>query len=85
MIHSVAFEFETEHDMLNTANKLWDDVGITGEMEMQETTSGRWRLSVFSEKQIKEAVLEKVNGKRVQAKSSLAPAIIRESPDDNDD
>ncbi|HHY09197.1 MAG TPA: hypothetical protein GX528_01380 [Firmicutes bacterium] len=81
-MHSIAFEFENEQDMLQTAEELWEKHGVTGELEMFPTASGKFRLHVYAEKQIKESVLEKIAGKRIHAKGSYGTAVPREKSGD---
>lgn len=83
-MYSVAFEFESEQEMQQVADQLWKKHAITGELEMYPTSSGRFRLHVYSEKQIKDSVLEKLPGKKVQAKGSYGSAVPKEAVSDND-
>lgn len=75
---SLALEFETEEQMQETADRLWNKHGITGEFEMYQTSSGRYRLHIYSEKQIRDSLLEKLPGKHVQIKGSFGSAIRSE-------
>lgn len=78
-MYSIAYEFETEKEMKLVAEQLWNKHGITGEFEMYQTGNGRFRLQVYSEKQIKDSVLEKLPGRNVQVKSNFgipAPAEV---------
>lgn len=77
-LHSIAFEFDTEQDMRQTAEELWKKHEITGELEMFPTDSGKFRLHVYSEKKIKESVLEKITAKRIHAKGSYGAAVPKE-------
>ena len=69
-MYSIAYEFETEEQMKAVADQLWNKHGITGEFEMYQAGNGRFRLHIYSEKQIRESVLEKLPGKHVQVKGS---------------
>jgi hypothetical protein len=69
-VYSIAYEFETEEQMKAVADQLWNKHGITGEFEMYQAGNGRFRLHIYSEKQIRESVLEKLPGKHVQVKGS---------------
>lgn len=60
------FEFEGEKDMRETAKKLWDHHGVTGEMAMNPLQNGKWRLSVNSEKDLRDSTLEKFAQYRVE-------------------
>lgn len=83
-MYSIAFEFETEKEMLHVADQLWKKYGLTGEQEMYPA-GGRYRLHVFSEKQIKDSILEKLPGKKVQAKGSYGTASPKEATSDDED
>lgn len=69
-MHSIAFEFETENEMKQVSDQLWEKHKISGEFEMYPTKDGRFRLHIFSEKPIKESILEKIDAKKVQSKGS---------------
>ncbi|NLJ74859.1 MAG: hypothetical protein GX331_07705 [Firmicutes bacterium] len=85
MVFSVGFEFETEETMLTVAEKLWTKYGVTGELEMYPTSNQKYRLNIHSEKQIKESILDKVPGKRMQAKISYGTSVPKESQNEDDD
>lgn len=69
-MYSIAYEFETEKEMQQVVDQLWNKHGITGEFESYKMASGKFRLHVYSEKQIKQSILEKLPGKSVQAKGT---------------
>ncbi len=71
MIQSIALEFDARDDMEKTASLLWNKYDVTGELEMMPLEDGRFRLTIHSEKQLRDSTLEKLPGKRVQAKSIL--------------
>lgn len=75
---SIALEFESEQEMQAVADKLWNKHGISGELEMFQTSNGTFRLHIYSEKPIKESLLEKLPGKRVQIKGSFGAAVRSE-------
>lgn len=77
-MYSIALEFETEEQMQSVANQLWNKHGITGEFEMFQTSAGPFRLHIFSEKQIRESVIEKLPAKKVQIKGSFGSAAPKE-------
>lgn len=79
-MNTIALEFATEEEVRAAADKLWNKHGITGELEMFQTSSGAWRLHIYSEKPIKESILEKLPGKRVQIKGSFGAAMRAEVP-----
>lgn len=83
-VYSIAYEFETEEQMQQVADQLWNKHGITGEFEMYQANNGRFRLHIYSEKQIKESVLEKLPGKHVQIKGNYGvPAPKEAASEDN--
>jgi hypothetical protein len=83
-VYAIAFEFETEEEMHKVAELLWKKHGVTGELEMYPASSGRFRLHVHSEKQIRDSVLEKLPGKRIQAKGSFGSAAPKEVASEDD-
>ena len=85
MIQSFALEFNTEEEMLQTGDKLWNRHNVTGELEMLPLANGKWKLIVHSEKQLREATLEKLAGKRVQIKTSSGKVKDVAEEDDDDD
>ncbi len=78
-MYAIAYEFETEEQMRLVADQLWNKHGITGEFEMHQTGSGRFRLHIYSEKQIKDSVLEKLPGKNVQVRGNFGVAVPKEA------
>lgn len=62
----LVFEFDSEKEMEEVAKKLWDHYNVTGEMAMRRNSSGRWRLEVVSEKDLRESSLEKFAQYRVE-------------------
>lgn len=62
----LVFEFDSENEMEEVAKKLWDHYNVTGEMGMRRNSSGRWRLEVVSEKDLRESSLEKFAQYRVE-------------------
>ncbi len=69
-VYTIAYEFETEEEMRLVADQLWNKHGITGEFEMYQSPNGKFRLQIYSEKQIRDGVLEKIPGKAVQVKGN---------------
>lgn len=74
-MQSVGFEFETEEEMLKAAKKLWTKHGISGELEMTATSNKKYRLTIYSEKTIRESILNQVPGKRTQAKAAFGTSV----------
>lgn len=54
-MNTIALEFATEEEVRAAADKLWNKHGITGELEMFQTSSGAWRLHIYSENRSKKA------------------------------
>lgn len=71
MILSFALEFEERDAMEETAEKLWNKHGVTGEMEKTPLDEGRWRLTIHSEKQLRDNTIESLKGTRVKAGTVL--------------
>lgn len=63
----LAFEFESEKELRDTVKKLWESLGVTGELAVRPLADGRWRLEINSEKEIRDATLEKFAQYRVEA------------------
>ena len=82
-MYSIAYEFETEQDMQLVADQLWNKHGITGEFEMYQSPNGKCRLQIYSEKQVKESVLEKLPGKAVQVKGNYGVPAPKEVPSED--
>lgn len=72
MIQSFALEFDDRAAMERVAKKLREKYGVTGEIEMSPIEDGGWRLTVHSEKQLREATLESLEGRRVKAKTIIS-------------
>lgn len=62
----LVFECDNEEALKEVAEKLWHGLGVTGEMSGRPLPGGRWRLEVHSEKELREASLEKVKEYRVE-------------------
>ena len=74
MFQSIALEFENREEMEKAASLLWNKYDVSGELELMPLDTGRFRLTIHSEKQLRDTVLERLPGKRVQAKSILREA-----------
>jgi hypothetical protein len=66
-MQSIEFEFETELELRETVNKLWDTMGVSGELSIRPMTNGRWRMEITSEKEVKESTLEKFAKFRIES------------------
>ena len=40
-METLTFEFETEKELRDTVKKLWDNIGVTGEMVIRPLGGGR--------------------------------------------
>lgn len=65
-MQSFVLEFDNEKDLREATKKLWEGLKVTGEMGVKPLGNGRWRLEVNSEKEIREASLEKFKDYRVE-------------------
>ncbi len=66
MMQHLVFEFPTEKEMRDTVNKLWDGHGVSGEMQIRPQKDGKWRLEVYSEKDLRDSTLEKFATYRIE-------------------
>lgn len=55
----LSFEFEEEKEMREIMKKLWDQLGVTGEMSVRRLSSGHWKMDMIAEKELRESTLEK--------------------------
>ena len=62
----LAFEFDNEKEMRDTAKRLWEQYGVSGETSMRPLGNGRWRLEITSEKDLRDSTLEKFEKFRVE-------------------
>jgi len=60
------FEFGTEQELREAIDKFWIQYGVTGELNIRQV-GARWRLEMISEKDLKDATLEKFSAYRVEA------------------
>jgi hypothetical protein len=72
VIFSFALEFEDEKTMRAAVKKLWDGLKITGEIEVNRLSDGRWRIDVHAESTVRESTIEALGGTRVKARSAVA-------------
>ncbi|MCL6450141.1 MAG: hypothetical protein K6T75_02460 [Acetobacteraceae bacterium] len=63
-MQSFTLEFEERGDLELVAARLWERLGITGEMELKRLEDGRWRVEVWAENGLPRGVLK---GLRVAA------------------
>jgi len=72
VIFSFALEFEDEKTMRAAVKKLWDGLKITGEIEVNRLSDGRWPIDVHAESTVRESTNEAWGGTRVKARSAVA-------------
>jgi hypothetical protein len=63
----LAFEFESEKELRDTVKKLWESLGVSGELAVRPLAGDRWRLELTAEKELRETTLEKFAQYRVEA------------------
>jgi hypothetical protein len=63
----LAFEFESEKELRDTVKKLWESLGVSGELAVRPLECDRWRLELTAEKELRETTLEKFAQYRVEA------------------
>jgi hypothetical protein len=61
------FEFQDEAQMRATVQRLWEGIGVSGELSVRPIKEGKWRCEIYTEKELKEAQLEKFTEFRVEA------------------
>ena len=69
---SFSLEFDSELDVRETTRRLLAVHGITGEIGCHRLQSGRWRLDVISERELKEGLLDALKGRRVSQPADAA-------------
>lgn len=65
-MHVVIMEFERESDLHEAADYLWNKAGVTGELNIKPAGKGVWRMELIAEKAVRQSVLEKLKGRRVE-------------------
>lgn len=61
----VALEFDDEKALEAAVRRLRQGLGVTGELAIKPLETGGWRLTVYSEKTLRESSLERLGGRRV--------------------
>ena len=61
----VALEFDDPKKLEAAVQRLRKNLGVTGELAIKPLQGGRWRLTITSEKTLREASLERLGGQRV--------------------
>lgn len=62
----LVFEFENETELRQTVDNLWKKIGVSGEVSIRPLASGRWRLEINAEKELRDSTLEKIAPNRVE-------------------
>lgn len=64
---SVTFEFDTQAELVAAIEKLRMKHEVTGEFHVQPVAGRGWRLKLSSEKPLRESILERLSGRRVDS------------------
>ncbi|HEX6988179.1 MAG TPA: hypothetical protein VF282_01810 [Bacillota bacterium] len=64
---SFVIEVDGAQEVDAVMQRLRREYGVTGEMHARPTDAGSWRLVVHSEKNLRDATIEKLQGKRIDA------------------
>lgn len=64
---SFVIELKSEQEVEDMMQRLRQEYGVTGEMHARATDAGSWRLVVHSEKNLRDATIEKLQGKRIDS------------------
>ena len=63
----LVFEMDSKEKVQEVLKKLWEHYGVTGEVQVMPLGQDKWRLEISSEKELREATLEKFAEFRVEA------------------
>ncbi|HLO04892.1 MAG TPA: hypothetical protein VK191_17425 [Symbiobacteriaceae bacterium] len=63
----LVFEFQDEQQMRTIVQRLWEGIGVSGELDVRPIKDGKWRCQIYSEKDLKESVLGQFAEFRVEA------------------
>lgn len=61
----VVLEFDDQKKLEAAVNKLRRGLEVTGELGIKPLEDGRWRLTINSEKNLRESTIERLGGRRV--------------------
>ena len=61
-MNTLYLEFDTREDLLEAMETLKSQHNFTGEMSYRKNEDGTWRLTVLSEKRLRESTIEKMPG-----------------------
>lgn len=62
---TVSYEFPDRASAKAALDALLKKAGVTGELEIRPTDTGKWLMKVHSEKDIKDTSVEKLGGHRL--------------------
>lgn len=62
----LVFEFDTEKELREVVDKLWNKYNASGELRVRAISGGRWRLEMNTEKEIRDATLEQFSVYRAE-------------------
>ncbi|HEY8348050.1 MAG TPA: hypothetical protein VIL07_12415 [Symbiobacteriaceae bacterium] len=65
-METLTFEFESEKELRDVVKKLWDNIGVTGELAIRPLGGGRWRMELTPERELRSSTLEKLAPYRVE-------------------
>jgi hypothetical protein len=63
----LVFEFTDEQQLRTTVQKLWEGIGVSGELSIRPLKDGKWRCEIYTEKELRESQLEKFAEFRVES------------------
>jgi len=78
VIFAFALEFDSRAEAEKVVRQLQKRHEVSGELELLPLGDGRWKLTVFSEKPLRESTLESLPGKRVSARSAVRRESLQE-------
>lgn len=65
-----ALEFDREADLQQALRRLETQYDLTGEFHVRPLEDARgWRLTVYAERALRESVVDKLGGRRIEATS----------------
>lgn len=63
-----ALDFDREGDADAAIERLRRQYQVTGEFHVRPLEGGGWRLTVYSERALRDSVIERLGGRRVDAR-----------------
>lgn len=65
-MNSLVMEFDDEKHLQEAIDHLWKKLKISGELNVRMLGKGGWRLELLSEKPVRAATVEKLEGRMVE-------------------